>query len=119
MNANPSIRTVPYLQIKAYYDELKKDKTTLDKFMDLKAEGHLDDVEIQNKCTPLLVLIHQKLTKVLKENQIISLNSNEEIKQHVENIAKQVLKIQNKLNIQKPQQKVDVKEIIQSMQPEF
>ena len=46
MNANSSIRTVPYPQIKAYYDELKKDKTTLDKFMDLKAEGHLDDVEI-------------------------------------------------------------------------
>jgi hypothetical protein len=80
MNANPSNRTVPYPQIKAYYEELKKDKTTLDKFMDLKAEGHLDDVEIQNKCTPLLVLIHQKLTKVLKENKIISLNSNEEIK---------------------------------------
>jgi hypothetical protein len=67
---------------------LKKDKTTFDKFMDLKAEGHLTDLEIQDKCTPHLLVMHQKLTMVLRENKIIGLGTNEEIKEHLESIAK-------------------------------
>jgi hypothetical protein len=50
---------------------LKKDKTTFDKFMDLKAEGHLNEIEIQDKCTPHMKAMHERLTTVLIENKII------------------------------------------------
>ena len=47
--------------------------------MDLKARGVLNEKEIADKATPQLEVMHTKITKVLKDNKIIALSSNEEI----------------------------------------
>jgi len=73
---------------------MKTHETQVSKLVSLKDDGFLDVTEIEMKITKALVQMHETISKLLKDNNVI-VSESEKSKKQMEMIIREVLKLQN------------------------
>ena len=73
---------------------MKTHETQVSKLVSLKDDGFLDVTEVEMKITKALVQMHETISKLLKDNNVI-VSESEKSKKQMEMIIREVLKLQN------------------------
>lgn len=73
---------------------MKTHETQVSKLVSLKDDGFLDVTEVEMKITKALVQMHETISKLLKDNNVI-VSEYEKSKKQMEMIIREVFKLQN------------------------
>jgi hypothetical protein len=75
--------------------------------------------EVEEKLPKSFLNLHEVITKILKDNDILPSKDEEQMADYLQLIVKTVMKLQNTLIVQNTSNQEEIKSVIRSMKPEI
>ena len=108
-------KKVPWAQLEKY---LGLHQIAIVTFVDQQKHNLMDVAEVEAKLPRSFLQLHEAITKILKDNDILP-NEEEQKVDQLQLIVKTVMKLQSTLISQNTNNQQEIKSVIRSMKPEI
>ena len=88
-------------------------------FLDQQKHNIMEVEEVEEKLPKSFLNLHEVITKILKDNDILPSKDEEQMADYLQLIVKTVMKLQNTLIVQNTSNQEEIKSVIRSMKPEI